>query len=194
MNNPYYLPSPDNDTLMDSFSRQSGSAISALGTFASNPTPEGAITAGIQAGIGEISDVFKDRRNEKDFIKNLENFNTGEQQFDQFGRPIYSGGQGFDQINSASVNDIGKFQVKDYSGISPAANVVRGIDSLFGGKKRRKKAKKAKKEALGKIEASQNNFNRQNLESNQRLATQQEGLMAAQKRYQNLYSIPNSIY
>jgi hypothetical protein len=180
MINPFYVDSRDID---DQYrSQQLNSALGNLGNTAnlySQFGPIGAAVGGAFLGADLIGNSIRRRKDENRLIDDLNQFSTPGIKSDVYGNPIYNLGQSFSNLNNLSTDKIGK----DSS--------LLGADDIFGGKKRRRRAERARENALKRVSNFQEDFNRMNLTSANLNATREEYADNVQDRYNRLYSLPN---
>lgn len=177
MTNPFYVDSKD---IQSQFRGQNISALASGGANIAKLTSQFG-PAGTAVGVGLlganlVGNTIQRGKAENELIDNLRGYSAGPVPMGVDGQPIYSLGQDFANLQEVSVNSVGK-------GIGNA---------IFGGKKRRRKAKRAKDEAFARIEGFQNNFNDANLQYNQQQSTKEEYFNDMQDRFSNMYSAPRT--
>lgn len=194
MTNPYYVDTTKQST-SELASNAAGSAMSGASAFASSGNPY--VAAGTIIG-GELSNRYGRVQNEKLLSDQLNATNVGGTSMNAFGMPSYNPQARLSDIQNVDTSNIGRFNVGKEDFMSPMGIVgslsFKGLSSVLGGKKRRKKAEKAKVAALKRYGEMQQEFNETNLDYSK---SQLQGLESGRKqmeRQDRLYNIPTQLY
>lgn len=190
--NPYYPDTSTGGIVKQDLTNFAGDAQLGMQAFqASGGNPY--VAAGAFA-LGSITRQFDKASAERQITKDLNNLKTGNVQTDAYGRPVYNENYSFNQLRGLDTSKIGKPQFSPLDAIIPISGISKLGGSLFGGRKRRRKAQEAKRKAIERLKNFQTTFNEDNKAYSNLEASNLQSNKDLYDRSQRMYGIPTQLY